>query len=575
MGGAGSSLLLDEYFAAGDARFLDELLRFTGGKKLLAFAPRFYADRRPLVRRALLDYIDDGCDRDHHRPLVKKLFKLAEAARDDEAMGHFLVACDRLVRRELTEVPRFDWSSRSSYSVWELHLVSPARSQLGRDPSTGETIEVARESIFSLPTRRYLRRRAWRYFRRLGYADPRRYAGAIRQTLTVYTDAHLARPEALLDAWGLGHALYFGSPVLRRDGADLRLKAGTALAQLLPAPFRPDVWMGCRDELLTLVDTARARTVRLWTVGWLRARYADELRGLPIARVRAFLRSPHDELQEFGAELLPHAAGLDRLPIDEWLALLAVENAVALPIICELVAKHVAPSRLTVEQCVQLACARPQAVAALGLGWLREKRDVSLGALLPLSGAEAPAVRAQGLDWLLEKLGAPEAKPEQLRELVDARHADVRARALDKLAAEPRFATDPLLWAALPESPYDDVRAFLVARLEAQRARLPAGSLAHVWATALLNVHRGGKQKPEVARQIAAELERHPAQAPELLPLLAIALRSLRVTERAAALAAVVRAVERRPSLAPAVARALPELRILDDAATARASVGG
>src|SRR5262249_1996801 len=162
-----------------------------------------------------------------------------------------------------------------------------------------------------------------------------------------------------------------------------------------------------------------------------------------------------------------------------------------LPIVCELVAKHVAPSRLTVEQCVELACARPQSVAELGLGWLREKRVADVAKLLPLSGATAPSVRAQGVDWLLERIGPPPGQPEGRRELVDARHADVRARALDKMQAEPRFASDALLWAALPESPYDDVRAFLIAKLEAQRQSLPNGSLPHVWATALLAVQRG------------------------------------------------------------------------------------
>src|SRR4051794_27495042 len=96
-----SSLLLDEFYEAADERFLDEVLASTAGKKLKAIADRWYADKRPFARRALLRYIDDGCDRPHHRPLVKALFKLAEKANDDEAMGHFLASFDRLIRRKL------------------------------------------------------------------------------------------------------------------------------------------------------------------------------------------------------------------------------------------------------------------------------------------------------------------------------------------------------------------------------------------------------------------------------------------------------------------------------------------
>jgi len=76
--------------------------------------------------------------------------------------------------------------------------------------------------------------------------------------------------------------------------------------------------------------------------------------------------------------------------------------------------------------------------------------------------------------------------------------------------------------------------------------------------------------RPQIAERVAA----HPDEAAALLPLLSIALRSLRAPERRAALAALVRAVDRQPALAAAVAESVPELRILDDAAAARASQG-
>jgi hypothetical protein len=322
--------------------------------------------------------------------------------------------------------------------------------------------------------------------------------------------------------------------------------------------------MGVRDELLTLAESARSRTVRAWTIAWLRSQY--QLAGLPIARVRNFLRSPHEEVQVFGAELLKSAVGLDQLPIDEWLTLLQIENPSALPLICDLVRKHVSPARLRVEDCVTLAQNPAAPVAELGWQWLRERKGVDLSSVVALGEAAAPVVRQEAVGWVIERLRAPEGKPEHLRELIDARFGDVRERALMVMEDE-KFRDAETVWAALPESPYDDVRVKLVQHLEARLRELPKGSLRHVWVTSLLAVHRGGKAKPLVARQIAARIAEKPAEAPELLPLLGIALRSLRQPEKRAALAALVRAAEKTPALKTEIGKRLPELKILDDRA--------
>ncbi len=115
------------------------------------------------------------------------------------------------------------------------------------------------------------------------------------------------------------------------------------------------------------------------------------------------------------------------------------------------------------------------------------------------------------------------------------------------------------LWQRLLESPYDDVRLALVPHLEAMlsRANLVGGlELSHeldperlrlLWASVLLNVRRGGRVKPGVVQQVAQRLAGRPDEAEQLLPLLGLALRSVRAPERRAALAAVVRLVEDRP----------------------------
>jgi len=573
---AGSSLLLDEFFDGGDERFLDELLRYDGEKRLAFWAERLHGDPRPFARRALLAYIDDGCDRDHHRALVKRLFKRCEAAGDDEALAHFLVAFDRLLRREVQEVQRWDWTTQTSYKDFVLTRVPLWGPRQQINPMTGEKITIPgrRESFFTAATRGYLARRTWRYFRVLGWKDPARYGRAIRIALPLYQEASLSKAENLLDAWGLVHALYHSSPVLRREPRGITLQPGRTLAELEPAPFKPDAWMDRRDELLALVETARSRTVRAWAIAWLRKHY--DLGALAIARLRLLLRSPHEEVQVFAVDLLKSASGLDSLTVADWLELLEMDNPVALPLLCELMAKRVSPARLTVEECVKLAHAQAAPVAALGLAWLREKRSVPLGDVVGLGDAPVPTVRTEAVAWLIDRIReSPDSRPEHLRELIDARHADTRQRALETMSKEPRFRDQQALWAALPESPYEDVRAQLVAHLEQRRGLLPAGSVKHVWVTALLAVHRGGKAKPEVARQISRRIVEDPAQAHELLPLLGIALRSLRHPEKRAALAALVRAAETRPALRAHARAVLPELTILDDAGTARASVAG
>src|SRR4030095_7730883 len=94
-----SPLLLDELFSAGDERFLDHLIRFHEPKKLASIAERWKADPRPLARRVLFQYLERVTSSPGHEPVVKRLFKHAEASRDDELMAHFAYCFDRLIRR--------------------------------------------------------------------------------------------------------------------------------------------------------------------------------------------------------------------------------------------------------------------------------------------------------------------------------------------------------------------------------------------------------------------------------------------------------------------------------------------
>ena len=553
-----SSLLLDEYFEAGDDRFVDEVIASTAAGRLKALAPRWYADARPSARRALLRYIDDGCDRPHHRPLVKALLKLAEQRGDDEVMGHFLVAFDRLLRRKLVPHRRYDWELRAKVDDYRLETQTKAPESLGN--------REAEAPHFSRATRAYLRRRVNRYFRRMGRRDLPRYGKAIRAALALYRNEHLATAEQLLDSWSLVHALWWRSPVLIRTARCVYVRRGAALADLEPAPMYPEAWQGAFDEVFALVGAAQSRTVRVFVIGILRREYQEELRGLSLPRVRPLLASPHEEVQTFVAELLRNVSGLENLSIHAWLGLLRIENDAALELLCEVVQRHVTPARLALADCVALACARAAPVAELGLGWARQKQVKTaddLATALGVARAGAPLVREEAMSWLAPLVQAsPHARPEHVRDLIDSRHADVRARALALFQGDARFCDDTGLWAALSETPYDDVRAFLLRHLAERRAAFSPEALRHVWATTLLGVHRGARDKRAALKLISDRIVARPAEAESLLPLLAVTLRSVRPAERRAALAAVAQAAFRAPALRDAIARKLPELRL-------------
>jgi hypothetical protein len=573
----GSSLLLEEYFAAGDERFLDEVFALTSEKTQKPLAEKWFLDPRPFARQMLIRYIDHGCDEPFHRPMVKKLFKLAEAAGDDEIMGHFMVAFDGYVRRKLVNVQHYDYNTRSTHSEYRLRLdmkgvptkltLRPASAY--RDPKTGQIKKVPAQyrasTRFSVVTRLYLCRRAWRYFRKLGKRDPARYGKAIRSALMLYVDSKLAATERVLDAWGLIHALYGNSTVLDRRASGVRLKKGQTLAQLEPAPYYPTTWEGVLEPILDMAELAQSRTVRSWSIAVLRKQYAAELKKLSLQRIRKLLRSRDEGLQTLGAELLQSADGVHNLTLDEWFELLKIENPVALPLICELMVKYVSPDRLNIAQMVELSRQRPAPVAEAGFKWLKDKpvrTREEFVELLRLASAESPKMREAAVAWVVERLGSSDfAKPGDLRELLDSRFNEVREQGAKLLDSNAKFGDDLSLWAALSESPYPDARIYLVKRLQAQKGLSP-DSLRHVWATALLAVHQGGRSKRLVVNQVAHRIVAHPTEAESLLPLLSVALRSVRAPERRGALAALSQAAFQKPELRDAINRRLPELKL-------------
>ncbi len=603
---AGSWSLAEELYERGGDGFVAELRRVHFADRLGPFAARWLADPRPFARRALLDYLAGPLNAYRHEPLVKRLFKLAEKGGDDELMGAFLVAFDRSVRRVRKTVRRYrneTFTIRSAAEAalrrWEGEgyengsignyaagfyayaiksepvVVTPGNTVMPRpreqDRKKNATLNdwmreryERKHLLFSLPTRRYLRRRAWRYFRGVGKADPARYVKAAVGFLPRYTDADAGSDIHLLDNWGLAHALFHHSPALAFPAKGVAFAPGKTLADLAPAPWQGEAWAAHPEAVFAVLLGANARAVRQWAAWLLRAHHANWMANQPVATLLKLADHADPDLSALGFDLLDAAPDLAAVPVEEWLKRLDGDDLGKLQRLSDLLARLLDPARVSAADALRLAANRSKPVAAIGLSLLTRKTfaEADAPALLPLVQADCGALRPDLLRWLRDTLAAfGPARPEWLTEFLDSKHADVRAAGWEWLAASP-LRDDPAVWHRLVESPYDDVRGKLVAELSGRTAGADPDAVRLLWATVLLNVARGGRQKPGVVDRVVDRLAAHTDEADKLLPLLAVAVRSLRGPEFRAGLAGVVRLVETKPDLAEPVRQRFQELAL-------------
>src|SRR5262249_53930337 len=125
---------------------------------------------------------------------------------------------------------------------------------------------LERRRLFSVHTRNYLRRRAWRYFRILGKTAPDRYVTAATALLQHYVDSDAPDGLALLDNWGLIPILFHRCPALVARVNGWIVTEGHSLAELAPAPIYEDAWQRAPDRLVELLKKARCRPVRQWVI---------------------------------------------------------------------------------------------------------------------------------------------------------------------------------------------------------------------------------------------------------------------------------------------------------------------
>ena len=117
-----------------------------------------------------------------------------------------------------------------------------------------------RLATFSVHTRRYLQRRAWRYFRRIGFKDPKRYLAGILEAIPLYEDKFIRDGVRLLDQWSLIHALFHHSDVVWARTQGWAVRGGRALKEIQPAPAFPEAWTP--EAVFQVFLSARARPVR-------------------------------------------------------------------------------------------------------------------------------------------------------------------------------------------------------------------------------------------------------------------------------------------------------------------------
>ena len=575
-----STLLLDEFFNAEDDRFADELRKINNAAKLAGLADRWKKDPRPWARKQIFNYLDLPLDCPGHQPLVKRLFKHAHAQNDAELMAAFMVAFDRLVRRTRKTRWHYDFATRSSTE--EERLVTP-RNTLKGNPR-GEKKKPAwnvpirkRGMLFTYHTRYYLRRRAWRFFRFLARKKPDVYPQAVARALALYHDADLAKGENILDSWGLLHACFHEHDALEFGAASVSVKDGRGLGELTAAPYCLKAWQAPESAkvLTELLLHCRARLVRVFCIQLLRAHHKEHLAALDPERIIQLLEHDDEDLQQFGAELLQTSKGMERLPISTWLRFLLTKNLTALQTICDCFVKHVSAERLELGPCIELACNKATAVSRLGLGYLQSKTiqtPEDRAAIAALANSRCDATGRDVAEWALKYIGPRDVYD---RELVcrffDSLNESVRDAAWDWLLKDSAGYQDPGLFARLIETPFDRLRLSLVdlmhkrsiGALETPGLRATGlEALAPVWCSVLLSVHRGGRQKGKAVRQIGEAIREKPQAAELLLPILAVAIRSVRPSEARAGLSAVMGAVEAHPELVAAVEKHLPELKL-------------
>ncbi len=447
-------------------------------------------------------------------------------------MGAFFVAFDRLQRRK-----RNRWGQLRSTEdqIPPQQRVETADKELSRvqrymhrDYGYPQSRFPEQFRLFTVTTRHYLRRRAAGYFRRMGFQRPGDYIREITRSIARFEDDDISSGENYLDTPGLMRILFYESDVLDfSDRAYIGLQQGRALSELTAAPRFPDLWKdpAVAEFLFATSLAAKSRLVRATMFDLLRAHHGRFFDELSVENLLTMLEHEEEDVQVVGAEMLEGSNRFGTLRVDDWMRLLRSDNIEVLENVCRAMVRHVDESRLTLDQCVTLACARPIPVVDLAFEFLKRreiKTASDFSALSALSDATCEARAENVCDWALGVIGA--------RESYDVENIT------------PFF-----------DSLFDPIR---------RSARKWLDGLTWLWSAVLLAVHRGGRQKLKAVRQLGDSIVRDPDTAEVLLPVIGVAIRSIRSPESLAAIASVASVAERRTELVAVAEKHFPELKL-------------
>jgi len=176
--------------------------------------------------------------------------------------------------------------------------------------------------------------------------------------LKLYEDADVEDGIALLDNWGLMHILFHDSPALWPRSHGWTLRPGHALGELAPAPAFADLWRQAPGAIVDLLRGARCRPVRQWALFFLR-QDSTLLDRTDTDVLLELLQSTEPEIVALAARALESRPGLESISAERWLSLAGNGAADGPRRGLRPGSYPPAPTSLTLDQNVRLACRRP------------------------------------------------------------------------------------------------------------------------------------------------------------------------------------------------------------------------
>ncbi len=532
---------------------------------LAAIAELFVVDRRPDSRALLLRYLRTPLNAPGHEIFIRKLLRHAEFHADDQVLGLLLVALDRTIRRRIClagsdKSAVADLSENALLDVADgtgdkMVLKTPAGTILPRltgvTPVTDAfvvTIDSGKadgsrgnspQFLFSVTTRRYLQRRLWRYFRKLGEQFPDRYAESVFLLLQEYRDSDTPEGLSLLDCHGLMHCLFGESPVVLATKAGWKLRRGCRLAELSAAPMFPEIWRQAPHRLWQLARFKNCRVVRQWASQLLQCEHPDTPAQAQLPEIAELLALDDPDSCRLAVALLENDRRWLQLTAGQWETLLSAIPENRASAVTSLIRNALDSAETLPEIRRAILCSPwPEQTAAALQSIVRHSQNVMETALELLQlAAPASAFRTSVItQWvwsILETCEPPAA--DRLLPLLENPQSCVRSIAMGWLQGQTLLWTSPELTLRILQSEYSDVRHWLVtqtnnhlAHLIHRHADLPAVAvaLARLWRTVVSEPSCTVERHKDVLQQVAQRLQKKMEEQTELLPILAQGLHS-------------------------------------------------